>query len=1733
MPQKPNPALVIGLGGTGQWVLTYLKKNLLETYQKIPDTVKFIAFDSTSSQSEARVPWQIDKVSKEEKTEVGNVTLDDSEFVYLGGNIQRICYEIAKENRHTHIGSWLQAQWYLQSVDSNAFDISGGAGMRRPFGRMAVFYDMSTGARKVYNKINTAITEVKAANKKGQPVEIYIISSLAGGTGSGMFIDIAHLTRIIALNNQIKDLAVRGFLVLQNAFNSVIRVEQVLPNAFAAMRELERFMLVFERDYPIHYSEAVLPPVDVYHSVYRNKLFDNCYLLDATRREAPLDNVPPKLGVYPCVAECITAMLDAETGDAFSQHYKNVNQNIAKLQNEKTSVEGKALFSSLGAYTYILPVEDIIKRNTLKAVRELLEARLMKVLRSPNGAVLPDSTGNRELSSDPRSYARDFLLRQAAADKSQTLMFTQQVGRIVESGWMKTPQFINEIAMMGTEVLAWLTPPDKDEVISDTTNGIQAILNTSIVDEVPSSKVEKDDFVSAADRIARKIADLRDKQLGREEQGGRRTTGQLQEGLSKYQARNVLRFRGLMIDELTVLLNGSVNDAIVARSAKLPYVSEWLKWLIRELDEFIVFMREVIKERQRLADVALAREDAIRTRTIMYDTRNLTGLVDRVKGTAVRAQEYYIGAENYLLDQERQELLYQGVVSLGEAIQGVCVTAKASVDRWMQVLALGGPVDSNEPGVLSLIEGQQGQLQKQRDQQKQVKVYEFLTDDKYEDDLYRDTIDPQWREIMQKFKWSVQPIDNGFDIGLCFGDKPLFSERPRYTSASEQNRDILITGLQSYFSDIRRRRVVDRIAEARRPDGMANSMLQNCSPLIGYQANEQRLADSHNFICLDSGNQVRYVEDLSKGLKNNAPSAKENQVIGLSNQHRCIVLSTLDAITLQGTIPFQRAKQAYMNETGDRRLLHCFPAEINATYFEKRASIPAIQEPTRLLSPLLVSLIEDCDLFRHFVLACLHGVIVEEPSSTTPGMYQFTIHLSPGRNNGTTDKLTLSRPAYKPNLIEAIQNFVYPCIDTSISDKRIRSPMNQSEFIWLGAIKDEIALRVQSIRAGHEKVLEELTWAVHGAQLLDAESNIELTGLIRRFLYDNEYTIYSGDDMNASVSKLCNDNQALVGGKVNASKIAQLVMGVIEKLVSTSSGNSSYASVIRFYDAQINNLRNSLYPGLYSDDIAHDLAWMMRVVIFDEIEQLSYHHSVSIHDQQVVALMSSMRRWTDAPDSQFLNQAQKAAIEIGNLMDVSVQRLPSKNTILGQFVGFRLSGFIPLDNVILPSEIPLLMSRHNTLNSDEDIEDMHHLVTPKHLALLAIPATEHELYQLQRLISSKTKSTYELDVIVIGNRVLSQLARSREPQKELMKLILEHVNLTFVSPFVIDGPTPDNVFFGREAEIRMVKERIASANFAIVGNRKIGKTSVLKRLRREIAPQGIAPLFIDCQFVKNADGFLSQFGIQAGLHLPQHTPEGLQRVLIELRGKDKLPVLLLDEVDALLAHEREHGEALIAMLRTLTQAGTCHIVFCGSGGLVRQINDSSSPFYNFAQEIRLGYLTESAARMVITQPFSQMGIVFDDSDSVLKEIVTVTSGHPNLLQYLGRGLVQAANQHPQHLVARTDLDMLIASQDFVDYYLKTIFGEANSIEKLIVLLAPNEAFEPQYIRNATLNHNLRLSETDLEDSLRMLRVYSILEKNNKMYSLIPKRLKYILESTQEVEALIRQEIDKLHSCLLP
>jgi hypothetical protein len=1230
MAKTANPALVIGLGGTGQWVLTYLKKNLIDTYGEVPQTVRMLSFDTTGIASEA----EIEKGEAEERAQVGNITLGEGEFIYLGGNIKSICEDIRDgERKHPHIRSWLQAKYYLRAHDDDAYDISKGAGRRRQFGRMAVFYDLAIGSPQITGKIEQALSDIKSARERTMPVEIYVVCSLAGGTGAGMVIDVAHLARVMAKKVQL-DCAVRGFLVLQNTFAPVARIDDVQPSAFAAMRELDRFMLVFDRDYPIYYSSSTQKS-DL-QTIYRSKLFDNCYLLDARRLTKPLDGTPPKLGVFPSVADCMSVLLDPETGETFSTHYKNVNDRLAKAQAQ----EGKALYSSLGTYTYVLPIEDIIERNILKLARDLMEKRLVTIDYDETTKTMAlNSSKVIEFKVDPRTEAKDFLQMERSVSNVPNIIFCQNVARQLNLA-LDQQHVINDFAALGLELLAWLKPIEDDDTMVQAGNRIDTVLQTSLIAEIPNAKITGEDFQTAADRIDRDIRETRRKLLGSEEQSGRKTPGELLVGLTDYRKRNLARFRRLLSEKLLLLLNGATDDPIDAKTGKLPFTREFLERLTKGLEEFEDFLREVNKTRAADGLLAQAREFALQTRQYMFNDVHATGLIDKWKGTAVKAEDAYIGTEDYLFSLEREEVLYQEVLQFTRQLKGIVQEAKEQVDQWLNYLVLGGPPESGEKGVFRVLLEKQAELTRRRENQAKTAVHDYLTDDSYEDELYESRIDDgRLGQIMRQFDWRLVG-DESFDLRLFYSvprrrvgdeEEPEFKKKSprRDVTATDANVQLLLDHLRPTFLDIRNETIADRMSESLTAARAAKDLLDNAGALVSYADNDQPIAEKHNFVCANQGNQVNYFTSLGSQLKKSAPNDKDNQVTGQSNRHRCTILSTVDLIFNEQTKPYAAAADAYRKHNGDRKLLHNFPAEVNATEFEQRLLLPPIREAYRLLSPELVGLLEDREMANRFVMSLVYGLIKEEKEVQEEGSdagsrkNQYVLRLDTGsRRQRQVESwmVRLTHPSTEPRLLDAMKNFVFVHLDPQNGTRAIKdiSP-DINVLIPPENVDKALYQREDSFVSGQEKVVEAFANSLKDpavANLLKPEGDLKLTSAFRLLLTQNERPLRRGemDTVHQEIANLVDNNHDCYDVEFNAELKQcfsafinsyqggqQIIAGDYDRLINLLE---------RFIEDKVLLWRGKRLPDIErrekgpEDQLTRDMGAIIHLVLWDEIGRI-------------------------------------------------------------------------------------------------------------------------------------------------------------------------------------------------------------------------------------------------------------------------------------------------------------------------------------------------------------------------------------------------------------------------------------------------------------------------------------------------------------------------------------------------
>ena len=216
MVYRIKKTVVIGLGGSGMHSVLQMKRKLLNSFGEIPPMIKFLALDTTDQ----------DTIHVKD----GEYKLDPGEFLKMEVRNPRTLLRTSNE-----IKSWLPDKVPM-------FALHAGAKQIRPLGRLAIFANSTP----VEAKLNGAISSVRDF-KMGRyqdkfelisdNIVVNIVCSIAGGTGSGCFLDIATMIR---KNLSSVDRLI-GYILLPDIFTSKPACTNVQPNAYAALRELNYF----------------------------------------------------------------------------------------------------------------------------------------------------------------------------------------------------------------------------------------------------------------------------------------------------------------------------------------------------------------------------------------------------------------------------------------------------------------------------------------------------------------------------------------------------------------------------------------------------------------------------------------------------------------------------------------------------------------------------------------------------------------------------------------------------------------------------------------------------------------------------------------------------------------------------------------------------------------------------------------------------------------------------------------------------------------------------------------------------------------------------------------------------------------------------------------------------------------------------------------------------------------------------------------------------------------------------------------------------------------------------------------------------------------------------------------------------------------------------------------------------------------------------------------------------
>lgn len=232
--------ICIGLGGTGRDVLMRIRRLIVEQYGDLK-TLPIISFvhidtDKTATQGSSLKTGNtyrgVDLSFRD--SEKVNAILTASEVTnFVQAVEQTSSYD--RQGPYDHISRWFPTQ-----LIRNIRAIEEGAKGIRPVGRLAFFYN--------YQKIKTAIETAEKRTmgheaillKSGLKVEpglnIFVVGSLCGGTGSGMFLDIAYSLRKAYGD---KGTQLLGYLVISPQLYS--NASYMNANTYAALKELNHY----------------------------------------------------------------------------------------------------------------------------------------------------------------------------------------------------------------------------------------------------------------------------------------------------------------------------------------------------------------------------------------------------------------------------------------------------------------------------------------------------------------------------------------------------------------------------------------------------------------------------------------------------------------------------------------------------------------------------------------------------------------------------------------------------------------------------------------------------------------------------------------------------------------------------------------------------------------------------------------------------------------------------------------------------------------------------------------------------------------------------------------------------------------------------------------------------------------------------------------------------------------------------------------------------------------------------------------------------------------------------------------------------------------------------------------------------------------------------------------------------------------------------------------------------
>jgi Tubulin like len=326
-----RPTLVIGIGGTGYLGVTSVKEKMLQMLPELVDEgfVRFQVIDTPSQ-----------KVRK----------LPPSEYFSCGGyNANRIIDAMHREHTYEHIRPWFPPTLRPGQISSGAEGI-------RPVGRLCFFLRRRRIEEILVGKMRALLDESlprRAAELgvryiTGDGLDIHVISSVCGGTGSGMLLDLVYNLHWWA--GRLADgVRVDGHLVLPEAFNVIGSKDKLRKNGYAMLAEV---------DYHTRTGEWRADYGDESIELTNQAPFRYSYLLDGQTEEGTID-IESLAGA---VGEAVLTFIYSPVGKQIDERAANYQPAELQALDDRGMI---CAYSTYGISVGEVPFDEALLRGAI------------------------------------------------------------------------------------------------------------------------------------------------------------------------------------------------------------------------------------------------------------------------------------------------------------------------------------------------------------------------------------------------------------------------------------------------------------------------------------------------------------------------------------------------------------------------------------------------------------------------------------------------------------------------------------------------------------------------------------------------------------------------------------------------------------------------------------------------------------------------------------------------------------------------------------------------------------------------------------------------------------------------------------------------------------------------------------------------------------------------------------------------------------------------------------------------------------------------------------------------------------------------------------------------------------------------------------------------------------------------------------------------------------------------